>query len=203
MSFLDFWCFFHVDFGQDMASKGPEEHLRTSDTEKSVSNLRSDTLAPEGGSESSDNVKFSSASEARQKGESRADVVDPQCNEYGLGESSGDKKDFVPLPERGAPKDGEARNDVNLSLHDSGIRTAETSKGLSVSGKEMDAAISIKEESCNEAYVLSLETGTKKMVAEDTNQEPTRCGDAHQHALDLTNRTLSVRFFFSSYFFRI
>lgn len=183
-----------------MASKGPEEHLRTSDTEKSVSNLRSDTLAPEGGR---DNVKFSSASEARQKGESRADVVDPQCNEYGLGESSGDKKDFVPLPERGAPKDGEACNDVNLSLHDTGIRTAETSKGLSVSGKEMDAAISIKEESCNEAYVLSLETGTKKMVAEDTNQEPTRCGDAHQHALDLTNRTLSVSFFFSSYFFRI
>lgn len=167
-----------------MASNGPEEHLRSSDPEKSVSNLQLDTLALEG----SGKVEFSSASEARQKGESRADVDDPQYKKYGFGESSGDKEEFVPLVERGAPKDDEARNDINFSLRDSGIMTAETSKALSISGKEMDAAIAIREESCNEAYAVSLETETKKMVprsTEDINQEPTRCGDARQHTLDL------------------
>ncbi|KAI8567726.1 hypothetical protein RHMOL_Rhmol02G0143800 [Rhododendron molle] len=159
---------------QDMASNGPEEHLRSSDPEKSVSNLRPDTLALEGGC---GKVEFSSASEARQKGESRIDVDDPQYEKYGFGECSGDKEEFVPLVERGAPKDDEARNDVNFSLRDSGIMTSEMSKALSISGKEMDAAIAIREESCNEPYAVSLETETKKMVplsTEDINQEPTR-----------------------------
>lgn len=157
-----------------MASNGPEEHLRSSDPEKSLSNLQPHTRALDGGS---GEIELS-----------RVDVDDPQYKKYGFGKSSGDKEEFVPSVERGAPKDDETRNDINLTLRDSGIRTAETSKALSVSGKEMDSAIAIREEPCNEAYAVSLETETKKMVPQskdDINQEPTRCGDAHQHTLDL------------------
>ncbi|GFS46343.1 hypothetical protein Acr_00g0101610 [Actinidia rufa] len=65
-----------------MESKGQEEHsgLGSSDPEKSVANLSSDTLAVEGGI---GNPKSSCASEEIQKGESHIDIDEPEYREIG------------------------------------------------------------------------------------------------------------------------
>ncbi|KAL6992529.1 hsp70 nucleotide exchange factor fes1 [Sarracenia purpurea var. burkii] len=175
---LDFSFFILVDVSQDLECKGKEEHLRPGsyDSEKSVAKLPSDAFAVVGGI---DNPKFSGASAASES------PVDPKykkngkclvaSEDSGFQESPGDKKDSVVLPERGTPKDDDAHNS-KTSLSD-GILTAETSKPLSLSGKEAAAAISIRHELGEANVGVCLETEIKKMSTqsmEDINQKPTR-----------------------------
>ncbi|KAA8519757.1 hypothetical protein F0562_014013 [Nyssa sinensis] len=158
------------DVSQGLESVWHGEQLRSvsSTPEKSIANLQL-TLAVEGSS--TGNLKFS--------GPRKHSVA---TDNIGLRESAADKKDSWALPEKPTAKDHDnAHYDSKSHLCNSGNVSTETTKPLSVSGKEVASSISMRDgfgERNN--GVMYYEEEIKQMGVRpenDMKQRASRCGD--------------------------